>query len=369
MKLMFLFDEVFNIKDKKELDYIAYDYGPFADNFQLNLTPLIVEEIVSYREVSRTEHISLDCTKEYFLNQDHKDKLINVLENDYISQNKYINELKVIRYLSEFFDETHTPELIQFCYYLKPEFSEKSIIKEKIDKLDKNYNQNVIIKLISDLEKEPLLKLLDHSNGILTIFNIYENHNEKRNLLLLLNGVEQLIHRGDDKRDLIIDIIDNMSIGEAEKTFKLLKYKLLEFISIPFDIFKNIKSKKNFIIYLLKSLQLNWPLDENSEKIFRNITQEYRKNLKFDKYKDGLEPLIIEETFFEHKIIPKLKHINGFVNYYRTQDKQPSHKLHLDQFIYETVASNLYDEYSPTDEEELDTTTTELDLENTITEK
>ena len=174
MKLMFLFNEVFNIGEKKELHFIAYDYGPFANNFQLNLTPLIVEEIVTYREVCRSEIVSLDCIKEYFFNQIHKEKLINILENDYINQQKYINQIGVIKHLSELFDENRRSELIQFCYYLKPKFSENSIIKKKINKLDKTFNQKAIIKLISALDGEPILKLLDYSNGILKIFNIDE---------------------------------------------------------------------------------------------------------------------------------------------------------------------------------------------------
>lgn len=369
MKLMFLFNEVFNIGEKKELHFIAYDYGPFANNFQLNLTPLIVEEIVTYREVCRSEIVSLDCTKEYSFNQIHKEKLINILENDYINQQKYINQIGVIKYLSELFDENRRSELIQFCYYLKPEFSENSIIKEKINKLDKTFNQKAIIKLISALDGEPILKLLDYSNGILNIFNIDEEHNEKNNLLSLLDGVKKSLHRGDDKKDFLIHIMDNMSIDDSEKSLKMLKYKLLEFLSIPSNIFKSNSSKRNFIIFLLKSLQLNWPLDNKSEKIFRKISLEYRKNLKVDEYKGGLEPLIIEEKNFEPKIILKSKYIDNFVKNNKVEEKTPSDKLHTKELFVETTASNLSDEYSETDEEELDISTTEDDLDAITTEQ
>lgn len=368
MKLMFLFNEVFNIGEKKELSYIAYDYGPFANNFQSNLTPLIVEEIVTYREVCRSETVTLDCTKEYSFNQVHKEKLINILENDYINQQKYFTQIGVIKYLSELFDENRRSELIQFCYYLKPKFSENSIIKKKINKLDKSFNQKAIINLISDLEGEPVMKLLDYSNEILNIFNIDEEHIEKNNLLSLLDGMKKLLLRGDDKKDFLIHIMDNMSIDDSERSFKMLKYKLLEILSIPSNTFKSNSSKTNFIIFLLKSLQLNWPLDKKSEKIFRKISSEYRRNLKIDEYKDGLEPLIIDEKNFEPKLILKSKYIGNFVKNNIAEEKSPSYKLHTKELLVETTASNLYDEYSKTNEEELDISTTEDDLDAITTE-
>ena len=57
------------------------------------------------------------------------------------------------------------------------------------------------------------------------------------------------------------------------------------------------------------------------------------------------------------------------VEYIKTQDSESSSKLYLEQLLVETTASNLSDEYSETDEEELDIITTEQDSEAPITEK
>ncbi|KKK80626.1 hypothetical protein LCGC14_2821620, partial [marine sediment metagenome] len=51
MKLMFLLEEIFELKGESDLDFISYNLGPFAVNFQTNIAPLITEQLISYEEV------------------------------------------------------------------------------------------------------------------------------------------------------------------------------------------------------------------------------------------------------------------------------------------------------------------------------
>ena len=103
MKLMFLFEQIFDIKGENELEFIAYDLGPFAKNFQINITPLITEELIGYREFcdSNLNYISESYYKEYFLTEKRKVEIKTVLEKEYIKKKNYKYPIELIKFLAQ----------------------------------------------------------------------------------------------------------------------------------------------------------------------------------------------------------------------------------------------------------------------------
>ena len=115
MKLMFLFERVFEIKSKNELEFIAYDLGPFAKNFQLYITPLITEELVGYREFcdNNLNYISESYYKEYFLHEKRKRDIKTTLEKEYIYKKKYKTLIELIKSLTIVYNKNHLKDLIR----------------------------------------------------------------------------------------------------------------------------------------------------------------------------------------------------------------------------------------------------------------
>ncbi|MFX0140043.1 MAG: hypothetical protein ACFFDN_40750 [Candidatus Hodarchaeota archaeon] len=364
MKLMFLYDEVFNIKEKVELDYIPYDFGPFADNFQLNLTPLITEELVSYRELCRADYISLDCIKEYFFNETNKKKLIKVLQQDYLNQEKYCQDIKLIKKLSQIYDRSRTKNLIQMCYYLKPEYSKNSIISDQINLLDRNFNQNVLIDLVTDIDKDHLLSLLKYRNGILDLFNIEENHRERESFCMILKNISSAMKTSDNlRKELLVHAIENIGVQDSNESYKMLKYKLLEFLSFDPEFIVNYDNRKQFLIFLLKSLQLNWPLKKNSIIEFRNLTKEYRKYVKIRNYRHYIDPLILGEgdLKIELAIKPKPQKHKKVADYSLDQVNIVDERKLKETILIESEISSFYEEYSIKDAQDLEESITEFD--------
>ncbi len=364
MKLMFLYDEVFNIKEREELDYIPYDFGPFADNFQLNLTPLITEEIISYRELCKSEYISLDCVKDFFINEKNRKKLVKVLEQDYINQDKYYEDIKLIKFLSQIYVQSRTNDLIQLCYYLKPEFTKKSIIRDKINLLDRHFNQNAFINLVTILNRDHLLSLLDNKNGILDLFKIEQNHNERDNFSLLLNNISSSVMNSDEvEKEIFVHTIENIGVQDENKSYNMLKYKLLEFLSFDPSFIQSYNNKRQFLVYFLKSLQFNWPLNKYSAIKFRDLVKDYRKSTNLNYYKEYIDPLRLDEENLKIDLTIKLK----------PKSYKERIDISFDQIDYSIISpsdenilieskiSSFYEEYSQKDAQELEESITEQD--------
>ena len=287
MKLLFIFEEIFKIRGIDQLDFNPKDFGPFAENFQLNVTPLIIGEIVSFKEKHniKSSYISPNYIKEYYYNQRNLSNIKKVMVKDYISDNSYKNEIKLISLFSNFYKQENLIDLIQFCYFLKPEFIEKSIITEQIENHSTLYNQKVIFNIISDLNELYLILLLENFEGILKIFNIRRDNIEFNNLYSIFKLLyETFESKSKLNNQKLIKIIDNFAISEKTR-HKLLKYKLLQIIATfeePADFFQ----KKKLLIFLLRSLQLKWPLNKRSINSFNKIF-------------NSLKQFLVEQSVFE----------------------------------------------------------------------
>jgi len=305
MKLMFLFEEIFEIKSENDLEFIAYDLGPFAKNFQINITPLITEELVGYREFCDTNlnYISQSYYKEYFLHEKRKGEIKTILENEYITKKNYKDPIELIKFLTGIYNKTHLKDLIQLSYFLKPEFAKNSIIDEEVEYYNRDYNQKFILKAIFDLNENHLLKLFRNIDGALKIFDIKENSIEKENFSFFVQ--EHLIpFRKESVINLnkVIETIDNISIRDPNKTYKFLKFRLLEIYSLINEEEINLRTVRLLLHYFFKSLTLQWPLNENNMKKFRNIMQDLKKNIQLISIKDDQPPLSIDYPLLKNEL-------------------------------------------------------------------
>jgi hypothetical protein len=230
MKLMFLFEELFEIKGDENLNFISYKLGPFAENFQINIAPLINEQIISYKEICdrNSTYIPIDCKRLYHLNPERETEVGNVLKENYINNLNLKNEIQIIEILSKYYDDLHYMDLVQLCYFIKPEFTNKSLIKEDVINHNKSFNQNLIINLIEILDKENFIRLFSNIDGILEIFSTYENNFERESFKsILIHFINSIKKQTEIDKKSLINTIDNISIKENEEIYKTLKYKLL----------------------------------------------------------------------------------------------------------------------------------------------
>ncbi len=318
MKLMFLFEQIFDIKSENELEFIAYDLGPFAKNFQINITPLITEELIGYREFcdNNLNYISESYYKEYFLTDKRKEEIKNILEKEYIAKKKYKYPIELIKNLTEIYKKTHLKDLIQLCYFLEPDFARNSVIDEEVEYYSKNYNQKFIINAIFLLNENYLLKLFRNIEGVLKIFGIKENNIEKENFRYFVQ--EHLIpFRKESVINLnsVIRTIDTISVQDPNRTYKFLKFKLIEIYSLIDEKAINLQTIRILLHYFFKSLTLQWPLNDNNMKKFRNIIKGLKKEIQLISIKDDQPQLSIDypllkkelETEFQKKTIKKIK--------------------------------------------------------------
>ncbi len=299
MKIMFLLKEVFCLKGSNDLEFIPHNFGPFATNFNLNITTLVNEELVSFEESN---------TKNYFFNVDRKLETLELLENEYINNKIYFKMVNLIKKLAEYYNNYHTDDLIQFCYYLKPKYTEKSQILEKIDKHNTRYNQKVILKFIKNVDDEYYFNLFSNTTGILKLFNIPKTHFEFNSFSNFLNLINKSYYEGTNlESKYLIRIIDDMSLSDPKKTYKFLKFSLFE----TFSMLKNntlMREKLKLINYFfLNSLMLDWPLnEENKHNIDKNSTF-FRSNFDLKSFRDNLKPLEIDIEQYREELLDDLE--------------------------------------------------------------
>ena len=358
MKLLFLFEQIFDIRSQNDLEFIAYDLGPFAKNFQINITPLITEELIGYREFCDTNlnYISESYYKEYFLTEKRKVEIKTILEEEYVTKNNYKHPIELIKFLTEIYNKTQLKDLIQLCYFLEPEFARNSVIDEEVEYYNKTYNQKFILKAILLLNEVYFLKLFKNIDGALKIFDIKENNIEKENFScfvqehLILFRKESVINLNN-----VIKAIDNISIRDQNKTYKFLKFKLLEIYSLIDEKEFNLRTIRLLLYYFFKSLTLQWPLNENDMKKYRNIIKGLKKEIRLISIKDDQPKLSIDypllkkelENEFQKKTIKKIKGRN------KVGIKKEEHDNKGDFLIDKKNLPNLYEEFSEEEFEEL----------------
>ena len=358
MKLLFLFEQIFDIRSQNDLEFIAYDLGPFAKNFQINITPLITEELIGYREFCDNDlnYISESYYKEYYLTEKRKVEIKTILEEEYITKNNYRYPIELIKFLTEIYKKTHLKDLIQLCYFLEPDFARNSVIDKEVEYYDKNYNQKFILRAIFLLNEEYFLKLFRNIDGALKIFDIKESNIEKENFScfvqehLILFRKESVINLNN-----VIETIDNISVRDPNKTYKFLKFKLLEIYSLIDEKEINLRTIRSLLHYFFKSLTLKWPLNENDMKEFRNMIKGLKKEIRFISIKDDQPQLSIDypllkkelENEFQKKTIKKVKDRNEL------GIKKEEFDYKEDFLIDKKNLPNIYEEFSKEEFEEL----------------
>ena len=373
MKLMFLFEKIFEIKTENELEFIAYDLGPFAKDFQIYITPLITEELVAYREFcdSNLNYISESYYKKYFFNEKRKGEIKTILENEYLYNKYYKNPIKLIKFLTEFYNQAHSRDLIQLCYFIEPEFAQNSVIDEEVEYYNRSYNQKFILKAVLFLSENHLLKLFRNLEGVLKIFNIRGDNIEKENFRLFLEEhLNAVRNKSGININKAIEIIDNISIRDQNKTYKFLKFKLLEIYSLINEEEINLGTIRLLLHYFFKSLTLQWALNENNMKKFRNIIKELKKKIQLISIKDDQPPLSIDysllkkelENDFQKKTIKKIKDRNEV----GIQKEELEYKG--DFLIDKKNFPNIFEEFSEEELEELNPSEDNKDLVGTSSE-
>ena len=173
-----------------------------------------------------------------------------------------------------------------------------------------------------------------------------------------------------DNLNKVIQTIDNISIHDPNKTYKFLKFRLLEIYSLIDEEKINIRTIRLLLHYFFKSLTLQWPLNENNMKKFRIIIKDLKENIQLISIKDDQPPLSIDypllkkelENEFQKKTIKK----NIDRNEVAIQKEEIEYKG--DFLIDKKDLSNIYEEFSEEEMEELISSEDTEDLAGTPSE-
>ncbi len=373
MKLMFMFEEIFEIRGKSDLEFIPYNLGPFANDFQINITPLITEELVGYREYCDTtlNYISESYYKEYFLEESRKKEIERIIENEYLPNKSYSNLIRIIEFITKYYSNFHLWDLIQICYFLKPEFTQKSIIDKEVKSINRVYNQTFIQNAVNFMNDGYILKLFRNIEGILRIYGIDKTNIEKENFSFI---IEEHLNAFKEEAPLInlyeiIEAIDNISIKDSRKTFKFLKFKLLEIYSLINEDNITKRNIRTLLLYFLKNLALNWPLNRNEMRIFRKNIKDLKNTINIDSIKDDQPPIDINYALLKRELENEIQ-LNALR---QTSDNKIIRikKGKTDKsktFLIDKInLSNLYEEFSDIEVEELEKHFPSEDNEATIT--
>ncbi|MHA2338685.1 MAG: hypothetical protein ACXACX_15360 [Candidatus Hodarchaeales archaeon] len=329
IKLLFLFKEIFPINEEYEsdLDFFPFNYGPSLD---YNEYELLISTLKNYEFIEIEEKTWEKYDSPLIKIKIHKEKeneILRMIEDILISE-KPLYKIELIEKLCKSFPNIDNKILVQFVYYIREDFTEKSKIREEIFQLSKKKIQNKIIDLFKGLRIRYLDILLEYKESILKIFNISKSLQDFPIIKELLSN----FHVGLKSNSLkitknFIQNLDRMSL--KDKKYHKLKLSLL-------DIFlKNYGNKWaneeviSVIIYILKSLSLSWPLENiiDREEFISLTSLLHKSNKSF--YKP-------EETFsILEKGIPTDEEIQNFILKYErdlTYKRKKEDKAIKDEF-------------------------------------
>lgn len=282
IKLLFVFEKIIPINEGSDLDldFFPYNYGPTIDydEYELLISTLKNYEFIEVEE-KWIEKYSSTIFKVKIQEKD-KEGIIQIIKEKLIPE-KPEYKVELIEKICKIFPNHDNNVLNQFVYYIKEDFTEKSKIKEKIFNLSKKQLQNKIIYLFKELRIRYLNAFLNYTEAILKIFNITETTADYSifkelffNLQLGIKNNSFIISSN------IIYNVDQISL--KDKKFHKLKLSLL-------NLFLKNKDNKwdneiiiSVLIYLLKSLSLDWPLEIPSDRnIFVSLTSQLFQNYNF----------------------------------------------------------------------------------------
>lgn len=276
MKLLFLFEHIIPINENIDLDidFIPYKYGPYIpmNDYQLSLFPLKNLGLI------KIETIEFGKKKEerIILNPGRKGEILKTIENEII-KSKPESEIELIKLICEIFDNKSLNPLVQFVY-LFGKFIDDSIIKDEVYNSSRVKLQDKIIELCSRLRIRYLIQLLKYPKVILEAF--YFENTENFNLISILENIRvglENINLSEEERKLIIKTLDGSCL--KDETYSRLKNSLLEVFIFHKGQFDN-EILVSILIFILKSLQLKWPLNKSQSSKYSSLDREFCENPK-----------------------------------------------------------------------------------------
>ncbi|MFX1258665.1 MAG: hypothetical protein ACFFAN_12455 [Promethearchaeota archaeon] len=299
MKLLFLYDEIFNINLKKDLNFIEHNFGPWAENFETLMTPFILANVISLRTRNEKKRFSYSNEKE--------ERIKNLIKSKYLTKSEYKSQINLIRFLSTNYDIQKLDELIQLVYFLKPEFTDKSQIKNQIERKSTEINQDLMISFFEDISIEYVTKLLRNIDGILKIFNIQD----KKNLdFLFFKNLFQKFNDYYDKPNKFQkqDLLSFLYNYNSKTKYKQLKLGLISIFSM-FDIEWNENFYRNLYLLIFKSIKLKWPLNQQNYERFNDLIVKFKDNTKLISFFRDIPNLTEKERIFTLELPNNMKNI------------------------------------------------------------
>ncbi len=341
VKLLFLFKEIFPINEENELDldFFPYNYGATLDydEYQLLISTLKNYEFIEVEEqILKKYNNPLIKIK---IHEEKEEEIIYMIKEKLIPE-KPIYKIELIEKICKTFPNFDNKALLQFVYYIREDFTEKSKIKEEIFNLSKTQIQEKTINLFKELRIRYLDIFLEYLEGILKIFNISKTIADYQ----IFKELFANFHIGLKTNSLkinknIIQNLDQMSL--KDKKHHRLKLSLL-------DIFLKNQGKDwdneaiiSIIIYILKSLSLSWPLEKPLDReIFISLTSKLLQN-----YKSFYKP---EDTFSVlEKTIPTEEEIQKFILKYEndlTDSEEKEEDTVKDEFGQDFTEDDEYED-------------------------
>ncbi len=282
VKLLFLFQVVFEISTPDKLDFKSYDYGPWAENLETLIKPLELAKVINETEESGKGYRFYEFRKE------RSAATHDLIKRRILAQKDEKND--IVKFFSQNYTNKMLDDLIQFVYIIKPEFTDKSTIKDEVKKYNKKQNQRIFIDFVSCAPLQILVKFFskrDYSDRILEIFEFNSSNEKERRLLVqflanLSNGYSQ----NHINRDELIG-----GLVKPENTnYKHLFFAIIAFL---FNRDKKIDADVCRMLYLFvfKALEYGWPLSEENVLKYNNLITEFKNKLDITSFIEGIEDL------------------------------------------------------------------------------
>lgn len=289
MKFLFILEDFFNILSTEEVEFIAYNYGPYANDFTTLTKPLITAGVVEEHQIS-------NYSRFYILSNYKKEKISEMIFENYEKNQNYDDILKLIKIFIHYYPEEKTKDLIQIVYYLSEDFTIKSQIKNEILNFPKKYNLATLIKIIDEIPFQDLKLLLKNKkrvSGLLNLYNIHKIKSNDENIEFLTGLIADSINnfRKENVSETIIKILNDYN---SKSLLKNIKVSLLAIFTTG-----NLNLSEDFyrclIKFLLSSLLLRWPLDNEDALNFHFLFSSFKREIKLGSFFDDLSPLSKEE--------------------------------------------------------------------------
>ncbi|HME50700.1 MAG TPA: hypothetical protein VKM55_00650 [Candidatus Lokiarchaeia archaeon] len=299
MKLLFFYDEIFKMKNDQleELHFIRHLYGPWAENFDVLVSPLVIGDLITDQEMKQQRVIAIDGSK--------RNQVLKVIQEEYIDPVDISDNIYIIKFFSEHYGSDVTQLLIQLVYFLRPEFATKSVIRDQIEKLPREKNINVILEFIQNAPKQVLIEFLQNETTIKGLLKLFiepdidvSEHFIVDIIKISTSGyIDPNSYTKQEMLSILYEVNkDNVS---GENIYEPFVTALIAIISL-FEIHWNDKEFRSFITFILNVLQLNWPLTSVTYEEFQNQISIFKKKSELGSFFNGITPL--SEDVYQNSI-------------------------------------------------------------------